>query len=129
MILGRVQGTVWSTRKDPRLERYRLLVVRPYGIFEPAHDVDHLVAVDVNTDAGVGDDVVIGAGSPARWAMGGANYPVDATVLGVVDRCQLQAQRGDEIGPLGLRRRALSLAGRRQPRGVQWLDDPGSSDR
>src|SRR5262249_57165727 len=31
MILGRVVGFVWATRKHARLERGKLLVVEPYG--------------------------------------------------------------------------------------------------
>lgn len=129
MILGRVTGTVWSTRKDPRLEQHKLLLVRPYFYYNPAHDVEHLVAVDL-VHAGVGDDVVVCLGSPARWSMGGVNLPVDAAVMGVVDRCQLQqqafqqaarsgergAERVEPARPLG----KLRFLGGREPRGVDW---------
>lgn len=90
MILGHVVGTVWCTRKHPKLGGLKLLVVQPYFVHEPAHDVDHLVAVDT-VDAGVGDDVVVCLGAPARRALGDANFPVEAAVMGVVDRAQLAA--------------------------------------
>ena len=88
MILGRVVGQVWATRRDARLSRARLLVIRPHGIYEPAFASGHLVAVD-DVDAGIGDDVIVCLGAPARASAGGDDMPVDAAVLGVVDRVQL----------------------------------------
>ena len=52
MILGRVIGEVWATRRDPRLGRSKLLVVRPHGLYEPAFGGRHLVATD-DVQAGV----------------------------------------------------------------------------
>jgi ethanolamine utilization protein EutN len=90
MILGRVVGEVWATRRDARLARAKLLVVRPHAVYEPAFGSRHLVATD-DVDAGVGDDVVVCLGAPARWSLGGNDTPVDAAVLGVVDRVELAA--------------------------------------
>src|SRR5438105_11636672 len=90
MILGRVIGELWATRKDERLARAKLLVVRPHGWYEPRWQTRHLIAVD-DVDAGIGDDVVICLGQPARWSLGGENVPVDAAVMGVVDRIELDA--------------------------------------
>ena len=89
MILGRVVGEVWATRKHAHLEGSKLLVVRPYFWYEPAHQVGHLVAIDPKADAGVGDDVVVCMGEPSRWQSGGTAVPVDAAILAVVDRCEL----------------------------------------
>ena len=33
MILGRVIGHVWAARRDARLQRAKLLVVRPHAIY------------------------------------------------------------------------------------------------
>jgi ethanolamine utilization protein EutN len=88
MILGRVVGEVWATRKDPRLERSKLLLIRPHGWYEPAFDSRHLVAVD-HLQAGVGDDVLVCLGEPARRSQGGQDFPVDAAVMGVVDKLEL----------------------------------------
>jgi ethanolamine utilization protein EutN len=101
VILGRVVGQVWATRRDGRLVGAKLLVVRPHGVYEPALPTGHLVAVD-DMHAGVGDDVVVALGRPARLAAarklgaaaGGAtddDFPVDAAILGVVDRLELDA--------------------------------------
>ena len=88
MILGRVVGEVWATRRDPRLTGAKLLVVRPHAIYEPAFATRHLIATD-EVHAGVGDEVVVCLGAPARWSAGGNDLPVDAAVLGIVDRVDL----------------------------------------
>jgi ethanolamine utilization protein EutN len=90
VILGRVIGEVWATRRDARLARTKLLVVRPHGIYEPSFAGRHLVATD-EVHAGVGDEVIVCLGAPARWSVGGNDTPVDAAVLGVVDRVDLEA--------------------------------------
>ena len=91
MILGRVIGHVWAARRDARLQRAKLLVVRPHAIYEPAFGTRHLVATD-DVDAGVGDDVIVCLGAPARASAGGNDMPVDAAVLGVVDRIDLRPE-------------------------------------
>jgi ethanolamine utilization protein EutN len=105
VILGRVIGQVWATRRDPRLARARLLVVRPHGVYEPSFASRHLVAVD-DVDAGVGDDVIVCLGAPARASAGSDDMPVDAAVLGVVDRVEMTAGRAmEEAGAApGIRR-------------------------
>ncbi len=50
MILARIVGTVVSTRKDPRLEGCKLLVVKPISP-EGADEAGYLIAVDT-VDAG-----------------------------------------------------------------------------
>ncbi|HMF40782.1 MAG TPA: EutN/CcmL family microcompartment protein [Polyangia bacterium] len=113
MILGRVIGQVWAARRDVRLQRAKLLVVRPHAIYEPAFATRHLVATD-DVDAGVGDDVVICLGAPARASAGGNDMPVDAAVLGVVDRIDLRPEllAAPGAGP-GIKR-ALAAAGAAQ---------------
>jgi ethanolamine utilization protein EutN len=112
VILGRVVGEVWAARKDARLERSKLLVVRPHGFYEPAFDARHLVATD-EVDAGVGDDVVVCLGQPARLSLGSDNMPVDAAVLGIVERVDLadEAQMAAPGAGPGIRRplRALEV--------------------
>lgn len=90
MILGHVTGEVWCTRKHDGLAGRKLLLVRPHFYDAPFPDLEHLVAVD-SLDAGVGDEVVVCLGHPAREQLGDLNLPVDAAVMAVVDRCQLQA--------------------------------------
>jgi ethanolamine utilization protein EutN len=106
VILGRVVGRVWAARHDARLPGSKLLVVRPHGVYQPALATDHLVAVD-DVDAGVGDDVIVCLGRPARLAAGGPSddRPVDAAILGVVDRVTLDAAASQKEGAApGIRR-------------------------
>jgi ethanolamine utilization protein EutN len=112
VILGRVVGQVWAARKDARLGGAKLLVVRPHGIYEPALATRHLVAVD-DVDAGVGDEVVVCLGRPARLAAGGDDRPVDAAILGVVDRVDADAAASSRAGAgPGIQRPLPSLGGR-----------------
>src|SRR5438270_10027686 len=66
MILGRIVGTVVSTRKDPRLEGKKLLVVKPISP-EGADESGYLIAVDT-VDSGFRETVLVVTGSSARMA-------------------------------------------------------------
>ena len=55
MILARVVGTVVATRKDPRLEGFKLLIVKPVSP-EGKDEAGYVVAVDT-VSAGVGERV------------------------------------------------------------------------
>ena len=98
MILGRVIGEVWGARHHPALDGRKLLLVRPYLWYAPPHPSDHLVAVDA-VGAGVGEDVVVCLGDGARRSLGAVNLPIEAAVLGIVDRVEL----ADDVGPRPLR--------------------------
>jgi ethanolamine utilization protein EutN len=102
VILGRVVGEVWATRKHGRLVGQKLLVVRPYAWYAPAHEVEHLVAIDPKVDAGVGDDVIVCMGGPPRWQSEGDATPVDAAVLAVVDRLEIDESAFEGPRPLEL---------------------------
>ena len=88
MLLARIVGTVVATRKDPRLESQKLLLVRPV---DPAGKIDggYLVAVDT-VDAGTGETVLVVSGSSARMAAGLKDMPVDAAIVGVVDQVHVK---------------------------------------
>lgn len=87
MILGKVIGTVVSTRKDERLVGSKLLLVQP-GLPEGDSQGVPLVAVDT-VDAGVGETVLVVTGSSARMATGLKDHPVDAAIIGIVDTVNL----------------------------------------
>jgi ethanolamine utilization protein EutN len=111
MILGRVVGEVWATRRDARLARRKLLVVRPTGLYEAAFASRHLVAVD-DLDAGIGDQVVVCLGAPARASAGGDDLPVDAAVSAVVDRVEIDRTALGAAGAAPGIRRPLAEASR-----------------
>jgi ethanolamine utilization protein EutN len=88
MILGRVVGEVWATRKHEALEGRKLLLIEPHLWYAPSHEVGHLVAVDP-VGAGVGEDVVVCMGDPARRQLGSTSIPVEAAVCAIVDRVEI----------------------------------------
>ena len=87
MILARVVGTVVATRKDPRLEGKKLLIVKPISP-EGNDEVGYAVAVDT-VSAGYKERVICVAGSSARMAEGCKDTPVDLAIVGIVDDLQL----------------------------------------
>ena len=107
MILGRVVGEVWATRKHPALGGRKLLVIAPHLWYAPAHEVGHLVAVDP-VGAGVGEDVVVCTGHPARRSLGSTSTPIEAAVCAIVDRVEVAGDVG---------KRPLAWMGP-EPRGV-----------
>jgi microcompartment protein CcmK/EutM len=91
MLLARVVGTVVATRKDPRLEGKKLLVLRhisPEGHDEPGY----VVAIDT-VGAGFREKVLIVSGSSARLASGLKDSPVDTAIVGIVDQLELDSQK------------------------------------
>ncbi|HEV8385547.1 MAG TPA: EutN/CcmL family microcompartment protein [Candidatus Acidoferrales bacterium] len=95
MILARIIGTVVSTRKDPRLEGKKLLVVRQVSP-EGADEAGYLIAVDT-VGAGAGETVLVCSGSSARMADECKDRPVDAAIVGIVDTVRLDSQREPEL--------------------------------
>ncbi len=83
MILARVVGTIVATRKDPRLEGAKLLILKPVspqGIAEAGY------VIGVDTVGAGPSELVIGvSGSSARMAEGCKERPVDMAIVGIVD--------------------------------------------
>ncbi|HEU0142942.1 MAG TPA: EutN/CcmL family microcompartment protein [Bryobacteraceae bacterium] len=87
MILARVVGTVVATRKDPRLEGKKLLVLKPISP-EGRDETGYVVAVDT-VSAGFRETVIVVSGSSARMAEGCKDKPVDTAIVGIVDTISL----------------------------------------
>ena len=86
MLKGKVVGTIVSTNKLDSLVGYKFLEVR---IIENGALTDkYIVAVDRTVSAGMGEEVLVSLGSSARVATGNPNSPVDAMIVGVVDKHQ-----------------------------------------
>ena len=84
MQLARVIGTVVSTRKDANLTGIPLLIVQPLTVDrQPAGRV--LVAAD-SVGAGVGEEVFFVRGKEASFPFYPVESPVDAGIVGIVDR-------------------------------------------
>ena len=87
MFLGKVIGTVWSTKKAPDLEGVRFLVVHPYDLdHEPTKNV---VVVADRLGAGTGETVMCAYGKAARSAIGNQEMSIEAAVVGIVDRVDI----------------------------------------
>ncbi len=87
MQLARVIGDVVMTRKDENLVGIKLLVLQPLTPErQPAGRP--LVAVDA-VGAGVGDEVFFVRGKEASFPFHPVEPPVDAGIVGIVDRWDL----------------------------------------
>ncbi len=84
MILGKVVGTVWATRKDEELVGMKFQIVKHVDLDYKLKD-SFVVAVDT-VQAGVGDVVLVTSGSSARQTNVTKNRPVDAVIIAVVDK-------------------------------------------
>lgn len=81
MIIGKVTGSLVSTRKNERLIGSKFMIVEAVG---GTGDSKKLVAVD-NVGAGIGEYVLVAQGSAARIGCDMANAPVDAAIVGIID--------------------------------------------
>jgi microcompartment protein CcmK/EutM len=87
MILARVVGSVVATRKDPRLEGKKLLILKPISP-DGKDEAGYVVSVDT-VSAGFRETVIAVSGSSARMAEGCKDTPVDSTIVGIVDTVTL----------------------------------------
>lgn len=95
MFLGKVVGTVWATKKSPDLEGVRFLIVHPYDLDkEPTKNI---VVVADRLGAGIGEVVMCAYGKAARTAIGNQDMSIEAAVVGIVDRMDLQETESDEV--------------------------------
>jgi ethanolamine utilization protein EutN len=90
MQLGRVVGTVVATQKNRSFDSSTLLLVQPMTPGGEPHGTA-LLAVD-SVGAGVGERVlVVLEGRSAGDAMRRPGAPVDAAIVGIVDRIDVRA--------------------------------------
>jgi ethanolamine utilization protein EutN len=95
MFLGKVVGTVWSTKKTPDLEGVRFLVVHPYDLEkDPTRNI---VIVADRLGAGSGEMVICAFGKAARTAMGNQDLAIEAAVVGIVDRVDITDSVSEEM--------------------------------
>ena len=86
MLRGKVIGNIVSTNKLDKLVGFKFLEIQ---VMENAQLTDkYIVAVDRTVSAGIGEEVLVTTGSGARVAVGCQDIPVDAAVVGIVDKKQ-----------------------------------------
>jgi ethanolamine utilization protein EutN len=91
MQLGRVIGTLVATQKHRKLEGAKLLLVQPLALDGQPRGVPVLTIDSVG--AGVGERVLIVIeGRAAGEALGRKAAPVDAAIIGIVDRVDLPTE-------------------------------------
>src|SRR5215213_7554723 len=95
MFLGKVVGTVWSTKKAPDLEGVRFLIVHPFDLDkEPTKNI---VVVADRLGAGIGETVMVAYGKAARTAIGDQEMSIEAAVVGIVDRMDIQDALSEDL--------------------------------
>jgi microcompartment protein CcmK/EutM len=90
MKLGRIVGTVVSTRKDPSLDSLKLLIVENLTT-ELAREGGYVVAID-SVGAGLGEVILYATGSSARLTAVTKDRPVDAVIMAIVDSFDVEGR-------------------------------------
>ncbi|MEM7397034.1 MAG: EutN/CcmL family microcompartment protein [Verrucomicrobiota bacterium] len=83
MNLGRVVGTVVSTRKEESLEGLRLMVVK--YVDETGKETGGQVIAADAVGSGPGEMVLVASGSSARQTRQTDKRPCDAVIMAIVD--------------------------------------------
>jgi len=87
MLLGRIVGTLVSSRKEEEIVGLKLLLVRE--IDQKLTPVGKLIVAADSVGAGVGEVVLCAAGSSARQTKATQNRPVDHTIMAIVDSFEI----------------------------------------
>lgn len=91
MFLGKVIGTVWSTKKDEKLVGAKFLIVRKLDL-EQNEKNDFVIAVD-SVGAGEGEVVLVATGSSSRQTHITQDKPVDAVIMAIVDKLDISIKQ------------------------------------
>lgn len=82
MLIGKVVGSVVSTRKCENLTGNKFMIVE---VLEHMHSgAKQLIAID-KIGAGIGEYVLVVQGSAARIGSGMPESPIDAAIVGIID--------------------------------------------
>lgn len=92
MLICRVIGHVWATKKEENLGGLKFMMVRDeYG---SSRNAGIFVAADV-VGAGMGEQVLVVQGSTARMAARhGGEVPVDAAIVAILDSLDTMEEEG-----------------------------------
>ena len=85
MIIGKVVGSLFSTRKSEKLVGNKFMIVEP--VESMRNTGSRLVAIDI-IGAGIGEYVLVAHGSAARIGCDMADAPIDAAIVGIIDEGQ-----------------------------------------
>ena len=82
MLIGKVTGSVVSTRKSENLVGNKFMIVDVLKHMDSS--AKQLIAID-KIGAGIGDYVLVAQGSAARIGTGMEDAPIDAAIVGIID--------------------------------------------
>jgi len=92
MIICKVVGHVWATKKEERLNGLKLMVVQEDSPDPKKRDI--FVAADT-VGAGIGEQVLVVSGSTARKAFGREDVPADMAIVGIIDTLEVNREKLD----------------------------------
>ncbi|MBI5020681.1 MAG: EutN/CcmL family microcompartment protein [Ignavibacteriales bacterium] len=87
MFFAKVIGTVWATRKDESLHNFKMQFIQPLNA-QRKNAGDPIVAIDT-VGAGPGETVIYITAREATIPLPVEMAPVDASIVGIVDRIDL----------------------------------------
>ncbi len=82
MLIGKVVGSVVSTRKSEKLVGNKFMIVEIAKNMRGSQE--QIIAID-NIGAGIGEAVLVVTGSAARIGCDQDQAPVDAAIVGIID--------------------------------------------
>jgi len=87
MLIGKVVGTVVSSRKDPKIEGLKFLLVRQVDV-DLKELTGYVVAADA-VGAGIGEYILYATGSSARQTVVTDKRPIDAVIMAIIDQWEV----------------------------------------
>ncbi len=90
MQLGKIVGTVVSSQKDEKLNGLTFYIVKHIDV-DGKFTGSMVVAVD-SVGAGVGEVVLVAAGSSARQTKMTEGKPVDTVIMAIVDTLEVDGK-------------------------------------
>jgi len=91
MVLAKVVGTVISTRKEPKIEGIKFLLLEKINPETMKGKNDYVVAMD-SVGAGLGEIVFYVTGSSSRMTDTTEGKPSDATITAIVDAIDINGR-------------------------------------
>ena len=92
MIICKVVGHVWATKKEESLDGSKLMVVEQTDTYGEANFKETFVAADV-VGAGIGERDLVVTGSTARKTFGRDDIPIDAAIVGIIDSLEVDRNK------------------------------------
>ena len=91
MQIGKIVGTVVSTRKDEKLVGLKFHIVR--YVDTDGNPTNTIVTAVDSVGAGVGEIVLVASGSSARQTTMTEGKPVDAIIMAIVDILEVGGEK------------------------------------